>query len=55
MTVSFVCRTESPLPVEELFDRARSVDLHLDSQKDSGERAIAGITEGLIGEGQEVT
>lgn len=55
MTVSFVCRTESPLPVERLFDRARSIDLHVDSQRTSGERAVAGITEGLIGSGQEVT
>jgi len=31
MTASFVCRTESPLPVEQLFDLARSIDLHLDS------------------------
>jgi len=55
MTVSFVCRTESRLSVEQLFDRARSIDLHLDSQKDSGEQVIGGVTEGLIGEGQEVT
>ena len=55
MTVSFVCRTESRLPVAQLFDRARSIDLHLDSQKDSGERAVGGVTKGLIGAGQEVT
>ena len=55
MTVSFVCRTGSALPVEQLFDRARSIDLHLDSQRDSGERAIHGVTKGLINEGQEVT
>ena len=55
MTVSFVCRTESPLPVEQLFDRARSIDLHVDSQRSSGEQAVAGVTEGLIGSGQEVT
>ena len=55
MTVRFVCRTESPMDVEELFDRARSIDLHLDSQQDAGERAVGGVTAGLIGEGQEVT
>ncbi|BCW20092.1 hypothetical protein NtRootA9_28000 [Arthrobacter sp. NtRootA9] len=54
MTVSFVCRTWSALPVEELFDLARSIDLHVDSQQKSGERAVGGVTEGLIGEGQEV-
>lgn len=55
MTVSFVCRTESALPRERLFDLARSIDAHLDSQADTGERAVAGVTSGLIGEGQEVT
>ncbi|MDQ0689974.1 SRPBCC family protein [Arthrobacter sp. W4I7] len=55
MTVSFVCRTESALPPERLFDLARSIDLHLDSQEHSGERAVGGVTSGLIGEGQDVT
>jgi ligand-binding SRPBCC domain-containing protein len=55
MTVSFVCRTGSALPPERLFDLARSIDLHLDSQEHSGERAVGGVTSGLIGEGQDVT
>lgn len=55
MTVSFVCRTESALPPERLFDLARSVDLHVQSQQRSKERAVAGVTSGLIGEGQDVT
>ncbi|MBP1232426.1 ligand-binding SRPBCC domain-containing protein [Arthrobacter sp. PvP102] len=55
MTVSFVCRTESALNREQLFDLARSIDAHLDSQADAGERAVAGVTSGLIREGQEVT
>ena len=55
MTVRFVCRTESPLPVEQLFDLARSVDLHVESQRHAGERAVGGVTKGLIGDGQEVT
>ncbi|MFB9652363.1 SRPBCC family protein [Pseudarthrobacter oxydans] len=55
MTASFVCRTESSLPPERLFDLARSIDVHVESQKGSGERAVAGVTSGLIGEGQEVT
>ncbi|TDT85839.1 hypothetical protein DFO47_101258 [Arthrobacter sp. AG258] len=55
MTASFVCRTESWLPVEQLFDRARSIDLHVDSQQASGERAVGGVISGLIGHGQEVT
>jgi ligand-binding SRPBCC domain-containing protein len=55
MTVSFVCRTESALPREQLFDLARSIDAHVDSQADAGELAVAGVTSGLIGAGQEVT
>lgn len=55
MTVSFVCRTESVLPPDRLFNLARSIDAHLDSQADTGERAVAGVTMGLIGAGQEVT
>jgi ligand-binding SRPBCC domain-containing protein len=50
-----VCRTESALPRERLFDLARSIDAHLDSQQSSGERAVGGVMTGLIGEGQEVT
>jgi ligand-binding SRPBCC domain-containing protein len=37
------------------FDLKRSVELHVTSTGDSGERAVAGVTSGLIGEGQEVT
>ena len=55
MTVRFVCRTESALPRERLFDLARSIDAHVDSQKRAGERAVSGVMSGLIGEGQEVT
>jgi len=55
MTASFVCRTESSLAPERLFDLARSIDTHVASQKGSGEQAVAGVTSGLIGEGQEVT
>lgn len=55
MTARFVCRTESRLPRERLFDLARSIDVHVDSQSGSGERAVGGVTSGLIGLGQEVT
>ena len=55
MTVSFVCRTKSPLPRERLFDLARSIDAHVDSQQAAGEWAVGGVVTGLIGEGQEVT
>ncbi|HEY0966470.1 MAG TPA: SRPBCC family protein [Opitutaceae bacterium] len=42
-------------PRERVFDLARSIDAHLASTGDTGERAIAGVTSGLIGAGQDVT
>ena len=42
-------------PVERVFDLARSIDLHMASTSSTSERAIAGVTSGLIGLGQEVT
>ncbi len=42
-------------PIERCFDLSRSVDLHTASTHRTGERAIAGVTAGLIGLGQEVT
>lgn len=37
------------------FDLSRSIDLHRDSMTRSREKAIAGVTSGLIGAGEEVT
>jgi len=42
-------------PIERCFDLARSIDLHVESMKHTGEKAVAGVTSGLIGLGQEVT
>jgi ligand-binding SRPBCC domain-containing protein len=42
-------------PRERVFDLARSIDAHQASTGDTGERAVAGVTSGLIGEGQDVT
>lgn len=42
-------------PVQACFDLSRSIDLHLESMLSSRERAVGGITSGLIGEGEEVT
>ena len=47
--------TEIDAPVERCFDLSRSIDLHLESMIASGERAVAGVTSGLIGAGQEVS
>ncbi|MGV3766622.1 MAG: SRPBCC family protein [Chitinophagaceae bacterium] len=42
-------------PIRQCFDTARSIDMHLDSMKHTGERAIAGKTSGYINEGETVT
>ena len=55
MTVEFGCRTHLEMGALEAFDRSRSIDLHIGSMSDSCERAIAGVTTGLIGPGEEVT
>jgi len=47
--------TDIAAPRERCFDLARSIDLHLLSTGPTGEKAIAGVTSGLIGLGQEVT
>jgi ligand-binding SRPBCC domain-containing protein len=47
--------TSVEAPIERVFDLARSIDLHTDSTSSTGERAVAGVTSGLIGAGEEVT
>jgi ligand-binding SRPBCC domain-containing protein len=42
-------------PVALCFDLSRDLDLHVESMRESGERAIAGKTSGLIGLNEEVT
>jgi ligand-binding SRPBCC domain-containing protein len=42
-------------PIERCFDLARSIDLHVESMQQTGEKAIAGQTTGLIGLGETVT
>lgn len=41
--------------IETCFDLSRSIDLHLESTKQTGEAAIAGRTSGLIEMGESVT
>ena len=55
LTVESECHTHVPAGVRETFDRSRSIDLHTASMSDPRERAIAGVTAGLISEGEEVT
>ncbi|MDX2001732.1 MAG: SRPBCC family protein [Chitinophagales bacterium] len=42
-------------PVQQVFDLSRSVDMHLQSTKHTGERVVAGKKEGLFELGDEVT
>ena len=52
---SIVIETYIHVPIERCFDLSRSVDLHTDSMKHTGEKAIAGRTGGLIDLGETVT
>ncbi len=47
--------TEIHAPIERSFDLSRSVELHMDSTAQTGERAVAGVTSGLMALGDEVT
>ena len=42
-------------PIEKVFDLSRSIDLHMESTRQTGEKAIAGKTSGLIELGETVT
>lgn len=55
MTVEFELRTTIAAPAEVAFDLALDVDAHVASMSDSKERAIGGVTSGLIGLGEDVT
>ena len=43
------------VPPDRCFDLSRNIDLHIASTNWTGEKAIAGVTSGLIGPGQDVT
>ena len=47
--------TEIHAPVERVFDLARSIDAHVHTTSSTQERAVAGVTSGLIGMDGEVT
>jgi len=47
--------TRIAAPVERCFLLSLSIDLHVDSTRPTRERAIAGVTSGLIGAGESVT
>ncbi len=48
-------QTEIAAPIERVFDLSRSIDAHQDSTAQTNERAVAGVTSGLIGLGESVT
>lgn len=48
-------RTDIAAHADAVFDLARSIDAHLGSMGKSREQAIAGVTSGLIGLGEQVT
>ncbi|MFY9677403.1 SRPBCC family protein [Glutamicibacter protophormiae] len=55
MAVYFECVSRTSQSVASLWDKSLDIDAHTDSMKDSGERAVAGVTTGTIGLGEQVT
>lgn len=47
--------TEINAPAEICFDLMRDIRVHTETTMKTGERAVAGVTDGLIGLGQTVT
>lgn len=47
--------TKIDAPIAVVFDLSRSIDFHIKSTEQSGEKAIAGKTSGLIGLNESVT
>jgi ligand-binding SRPBCC domain-containing protein len=52
---TIVLETFINAPIERCFDLARSIELHTDSMRHTGEQAVAGRTSGMIGPGETVT
>lgn len=53
--ICFERRTFLPISCEAAFDLSLSIDAHLGAFRRSGERAVAGVTAGVIGHGEFVT
>jgi len=51
----FILHTEINASVNVCFDLSRSIDLHLTSMEKTNEKAVSGVTEGLIGLNEQVT
>jgi ligand-binding SRPBCC domain-containing protein len=48
-------RKEILAPIERCFELSLSVDIHVRSTERTGERAVAGVTSGLMNQGDTVT
>jgi len=55
MTVTFDLETRIAAPPAAVFDASLDIDAHLASMEESGEKAVGGVTSGLIGLGETVT
>lgn len=55
MVGSFTLHTRARVPLEQLFDLSLSIEDHVASMSESGEKAIDGVTTGAIGLGETVT
>ncbi len=47
--------TQIHAPAEKCFDLMRDIRIHTETTMETDERAVAGVTEGMIGPGQTVT
>jgi hypothetical protein len=55
LMTQIILETFIPAPPQLCFDYARDIDLHCETLKETGERAIAGTTSGRINLGECVT
>lgn len=55
MTVTFDLETRIAAEPSAVFDASLDIDAHLASMEESGEKAVGGVTSGLIGLGESVT
>ncbi|MGZ0710903.1 SRPBCC family protein (plasmid) [Coraliomargarita sp. W4R53] len=55
MPTTFVVVTDADVRARQLFEISLDIDAHVSSMQQSGERAIAGTTSGVIGLGETVT
>lgn len=55
MTSRIDILTAIDAPLQEVFDLARDIDLHVETMAHTNEKAVGGTTSGLIGLGEHVT